>query len=118
MNDSDPTEDLATRSSDFSEAMRWKDFNGASRFISATVKDQFIEKFIEDDSLHVVDSSINKVDIDVDQEHADVEYVMEYYHLPSSRVLKWTWNQQWILTKGKENTWQIDNAPPKLPWED
>jgi hypothetical protein len=117
MNDYDATEDLWSRTSTFCEAMRWKDFQAASHFLTADVKEQFLEQFDEDDMLHIVDSSINKLELAEGLDSAEAEYVLEYYRLPSSRVKKWTWTQQWALIEKNEQTWQIENAPSELPWK-
>lgn len=117
MKDIDPAEDLGTRSDTFSEAMRWKDFEGAARYLTADAKEEFLEQFTEDDKLHIVDSIIKKLEISDELDSADAEYVMEYYRLPSSRVKKWSWTQQWTLIEKEEKTWQIENAPPQLPWK-
>jgi hypothetical protein len=117
MNDNDATEDLWTCTTTFSEAMRWKDFQSASYYLTAEVQDQFLEQFEEDDLLHIVDSSINKLELADELDSAEAVYVMEYYRLPSNRVEKWTWTQQWVFIAEKEPTWQIENAPPELSWE-
>lgn len=117
MNDFDASEDLGTRTSTFSEAMRWKDFQGASRYLTPDAKLLFLEQFTEDDNLHIVDSTINKLELSDELDSAEIEFVLEYYRLPSSKVQKWTWTQEWTLIEKEEQTWQIENAPPELPWK-
>jgi len=105
----------------FSEAMRWSDFQGAAAYVNLRVRGAFMEQFQEDDDLHIVDSSILSIDLGEDKERVDSAYVMEYYRLPSSKIKKWRWQQQWRLIKGKDSdsgTWLIDNEPPPLPWRE
>lgn len=105
----------------FSEAMRWSDFQGAAAYVNLRVRGAFMEQFPEDDDLHIVDSSISSVELGQDEERVDVVYVMEYYHLPSSKIKKWRWTQQWRLIKKNDSdsgAWLIDNEPPPLPWRE
>ena len=85
------------------------------------VRDAFLERFPEDDDLHVVDSSVTSIDVGENLTQVDVIYVMEYYHLPSSQIKKWRWKQNWRLIKNeasKTEAWLIDNEPPPLPWRE
>ncbi len=105
----------------FSESMRWSDFQGAAAYVNLRVRGAFMEQFPEDDDLHIVDSSISSVELGQDEERVDVVYVMEYYHLPSSKIKKWRWTQQWRLIKKNDSdsgAWLIDNEPPPLPWRE
>ena len=105
----------------FSESMRWADFSGAAAFVAPEVRDAFLEQFQEDDDLHIVDSSVSSVGVGQDPKQVEVLYVMEYYRLPSSRIKKWRWKQQWRLIKdeaSKSEIWLIDNKPPPLPWRE
>ncbi len=103
----------------FSESMRWGDYSGAADYVAPSVRDAFLEQFQEDDDLHVVDSSVSKIDVGKDPNRVVAYYVMEYYHLPSSQIKKWRWKQQWRLIvdeESKDEVWLIDNKPPTLPW--
>lgn len=110
---------LPKTSQGFSESMRWKDFQNAALYLQPAVRDLFLEQFKEDEDLHVVDSRILKVDLHADEGWAEAEYMMEYYRLPSSQVKKWRWEQRWSLVQEKvtkPGVWLIEDAPPKLPW--
>jgi len=103
----------------FSESMRWGDYSGAAVYVAPSVRDAFLEQFQEDDDLHVVDSSVSRIDVGKDPNRVVAYYVMEYYHLPSSQIKKWRWKQQWRLIvdeESKDEVWLIDNKPPTLPW--
>lgn len=108
-------------SSGFSESMRWGDYQGAAAYMTPLVRTAFLEQFQEDDDLHIVDSSVSNIDVEKGQKGVDANYVMEYYHLPSSRIKKWRWKQHWRLVKDKKEkseAWLIDNKPPPLPWRE
>ncbi len=104
----------------FSESMRWSDFTTAAGYVDPEVRGEFLEQFSEDDDLRIVESRILSIDMDRQEMQAKAVYSMEYYRLPSSRVKKWRWEQQWRLgetTLTKSGVWLIENGPPKLPWK-
>lgn len=112
---------LPQTSSNFSESMRWSDFHTAAHFLQPHLRENFLQQFREDKDLHVVDSRVVSVELSEGEDRAEAEYVMEYYRLPSSRVKKWSWQQQWVLIPGKmtkPDVWLIENAPPELPWQE
>jgi hypothetical protein len=92
---------LPKTSQGFSESMRWQDFQGAALYLQPEVRDLFLERFKEDEDLHVVDSRILKVDLHASEGWAEAEYMMEYYRLPSSRVKKWRWGTALAAGSGK-----------------
>ena len=103
----------------FSESMRWRDYPNAAGYVHPDVRGAFLMQFQEDEDLHVVDSRISSVDMYQGEGRADAVYVMEYYRLPSSRIKKWRWEQQWRLVQEKvtkPGVWLIENEPPVLPW--
>jgi hypothetical protein len=109
--------DLETTSSRFSEAMRWRDFAGAANFLEPGVRAVFLRQF-QDDNLHVIESRIISVQLAENGESATADYLLEYYLLPSNRIKKWHWQQQWQLpgSKGmKSRYWMIQNDPPAFP---
>lgn len=103
----------------FSEAMRWGDFVGAGNFIQTPFRDEFFLRFPRDDeNIKVVGSRVESVRVGGDQQSAEVDYLLEYYKLPSSRVKKWRWTQHWKHQPGKlteAGIWEIVNAPPGFP---
>ena len=103
----------------FTEAMRWKDWHGAAKFVESQQRAAFLEQFREDPDLHVVESLIQSVHPDRTDGVVEVVYLLEYYRLPSSRVDRWTWTQEWREQPGRfaaETVWLITNPPPPLPW--
>lgn len=108
-------------SSGFSESMRWQDFPGAALYVNPDVRGFFLDQFQEDEDLHIVESQILSIDMTAGKGQADAVYEMEYYRLPSSRIKKWQWQQQWRFVQErmtKPGVWLIDNEPPVLPWKE
>lgn len=107
-------------SSGFSESMRWRDYPGAGVYVHPDVRGAFLDQFQEDADLHVVESRIVSIDMTPGEGRANAVYKMEYYRLPSSRIKKWQWEQQWRLVQEKmtkPGVWLIENEPPTLPWK-
>ncbi|MFO7766158.1 MAG: hypothetical protein R6V33_06980 [Pelovirga sp.] len=105
----------------FTEAMRWKDWYGAAKFVETQQRSAFFEQFKEDPDLHVVESMIQGVQTERADGIVEVIYLLEYYRLPSSRIDRWIWKQEWRRQPGgfgKETVWLISNPPPPLPWNE
>ena len=115
----DPGPGLPALLEQFTEAMRWKDYQGAARHLQPEVQGSFLELFREDEDLMVVDSRILRVDLHGKEGWAEAEYQLEYYYLPSSRIKKWLWTQRWKQAENitKPGIWLIENAPPAVPWK-
>ncbi len=106
----------------FRESMRWKDFPGAAQHLHPDVRKAFLTEFPLDEDLRIVDSLILAIRPDAVLEDqpktAQVEYQFEYYRLPSTRVKKWHWLQDWELIPQEAPTpaiWMIRNPPPPRP---
>lgn len=113
------TANLPKLTEGFSEAMRWKDWYGAATFVEAEQRPAFLAQFKEDPDLFVVDSQIQNIQPGATEGVAEVVYQLEYYRLPSSRIERWTWIQQWQKQPGHfavEAVWLINKPPPLLPW--
>jgi hypothetical protein len=109
---------LADVGEHFSEAMRWQDYVGAGSHLDKAVRGEFLDRFQQDEDLRVVESRIFSVELNPETESAKVDYRMEYYRLPSMRVKKWQWTQEWQLQQKKalkSGVWQIVNSPPEVP---
>jgi len=109
---------LAVGSEHFSEALRWLDFSGAANHLHIDVRGEFLDLFQADDDLKIVESQIVSVELDEASETATIDYRMEYYRLPSMRIKKWQWQQQWRLEQKnaiKSGVWLIVNSPPPVP---
>lgn len=105
----------------FTEAMRWQDWDGAAKYVESQQRSAFFEQFKEDPDLHVVESMIQRVYSDRADGIVKVVYLLEYYRLPSNRIDRWTWKQEWRPQPdrfGKETVWLISNPPPPLPWHE
>ena len=113
-----PGGDLYEQSKHFSEAMRWGDYIGAGRHLQPDVREELLAMFQENEDLRTVSSSVYSIDLEPGANVADVEYRLEYYRLPSMRVKKWIWRQQWKLQRNKgikSDLWLIVNSPPSVP---
>jgi len=109
--------DLDKSSSNFSEAMRWRDYVGAAYFLEVAARDSFLQQF-QDDNLFIVDSRITAITVDESMASASADYLLEYYLLPSNQIKKWHWRQQWQLPEkntDSDSFWRIVNAPPAFP---
>jgi len=115
--DSGPT--LGESSQRFSEAMRWRDYVGAALFIAPPAQQDFYASFPQDDDdLRVVGSRIESIKVNEDGKTAVAVYLLEYYRLPSSRIKKWRWTQEWQQYHEKitkPGIWLIQNPPPPVP---
>ncbi len=103
----------------FSEAMRWQDWHGAAKFVTAEQRSVFLDQFKEDPDLYVVDSEVLHIFPGAAEGTAEVVYQLQYYRLPSSRIERWKWTQKWQRQPGRlvaETLWLISNPPPPFPW--
>lgn len=102
----------------FAEAVRWKDFQGASRFLVADARDTFLAEFPRDKDLHMVDTRFERMSMDAETGFAEAVLVVEYYMLPSPTIKEWRWTQQWRRADADFPTgglWQIQSPPPVFP---
>ncbi len=109
--------DLEQSSSNFSEAMRWRDYVGAAYFLEVAARDNFLQQF-QNDNLFVGDSRITGMTLEESLDSATADYLLEYYLLPSNQIRKWHWRQQWQLPEKKTASasfWRIVNPPPTFP---
>lgn len=101
----------------FSEAMRWQDYTGAVGFLAAEHRAAFLEQFLDSPDLHVVDSQVLGLIYDDQQQQVTATYALDYYLLPSTRIQRWQWRQQWqrqISPSGRKSSWLITNPAPSL----
>lgn len=99
----------------FTEAMRWQDYPGAARFLAAEHREPFLTQFQNDHDLHVVDSQVLSLDYDDQSENVAATFVLDYYRLPSTRIQRWSWTQQWQHQPGgftQKGNWLIINPAP------
>ena len=69
-----PTTDFVLTTNNFCEALRWKDFFGASRYVVPAAQEEFLAQFEEDPDLFVVDSRVKKIDLEKKENGAEVVY--------------------------------------------
>lgn len=108
----------------FVQAVRWQDFQGASKLIAADERDAFLEEFHRDKDLHMVDVQFERVDLNEEAGEAEAVLFVEYYLLPSPSLKEWRWTQQWRRAEiedpeGKDEPklgpWQVASPPPAFP---
>lgn len=114
----DPGQEMPAFGDQFSEAMRWQDYLGAANFMHADVRQAFLDQFQQEEDLRVVESRIVSIDLSAETGSAKADYRLEFYRLPSMRVQKWQWSQEWQPQQQKalkSAVWQIVAPPPPLP---
>lgn len=106
-------------SAHFAEAVRWKDFQGASRFLDADAQTAFLEEFSpHGKDLQMVDTRFERIEMDAEAGTGETVLIVEYYLLPSVTVKEWRWTQQWRRLDGdfpSNGLWQIQTPPPTFP---
>ena len=105
-------------SAHFVQAMRWKDFTGASKFVVEGERDAFLEQFPRNKDLHMVDARYERIALNEEAGEAESILNIEYYLLPSPTIREWRWTQQWSRIDGEFPTgsfWQIQSPPPEFP---
>lgn len=122
--DFDTAPDFEEVSKLFVQAVRWQDFQGASKLITEDERDAFLEEFHRNKDLHMVDVQFERVDVDEEAGEAETVLLIEYYLLPSPTVKEWRWTQQWLRPKiedpegkgePKPGPWQVASPAPSFP---
>jgi len=110
--------DFGKISNHFVESVRWKDFQGAAKFLEEDQREAFLQQFPRNKDLHMVDARFEQVEVNEETGEAETVLFVEYYMLPSVTIKEWRWTQQWQRLSGKfpqEGFWLIQDAPPDFP---
>ena len=110
--------DLTRESRDFTQRLRWGDFQGAARHMADPYRDEFLSLFQGISDLHIVDVRLESVDQPHSELEGEVEMVLEYYQLPSVSVKEFRFRQQWRYEGGSRyhaGLWQIVSPFPPFP---
>ncbi|ALC18145.1 hypothetical protein DSOUD_3428 [Desulfuromonas soudanensis] len=110
--------DLTRESRDFSQRLRWGDFQGAARHLADPYRDDFLALFQGISDLQIVDVRVEKIDQPLSELEGEVEMVLEYYQLPSIRVKEFRFRQLWRYEGGTRyhaGLWQVVSPFPPFP---
>jgi hypothetical protein len=97
---------------DFSQRLRWQDYQGAARHLAAEQRSTFLEKYSGRDDLRFVAVEPISADLGDENRSAKTLTVLQYYRLPSAVVKTFQLRQEWVF---EENSWQIVSPFPELP---
>jgi hypothetical protein len=97
---------------DFSQRLRWQDYQGAARHLAAEQRSTFLEKYSGRDDLRFVAVEPISADLGDENRSAKTLTVLQYYRLPSAVVKTFQLSQEWVF---EENSWQIVSPFPELP---
>lgn len=112
-----PATSLVKVSKQFSERIRWQDFNTAAAFVNVDERKDFLANWKETKDLHVVGTKIDTIEM-VDAETAEVTMTVDYYILPSATVKQIETRQEWLYREGGSfelGTWELVSGMPMLP---
>ena len=112
-----PASNLVKVSKQFSERIRWQDFNTAAAFVAADERKDFLANWKESKDLHVVGTHIDAIEM-VDAETAEVTMTVDYYILPSATVKQIETRQEWKYREGERfelGSWEMVSGMPMLP---
>jgi len=113
------SDDLTPAAFDFAQRLRWKDFNGASRYFDeAAKKHAFVEQFAEMEDLQITDVRVETIDLDESGQRATTRMTLEYFLLPSVSVKTFSFKLDWAYAGLKPNaaeSWFIASPFPPFP---
>jgi len=112
-----PTSMLLKMTENFSERMRWQDFQHAAAYVTAEERESFLAHWRDAEDLHVVGAQVDSIEM-LDPEAARVNMTIEYYLLPSNTVRKLKTEQEWSYLAGeslKAGSWELVSGAPRLP---
>lgn len=115
---SSPSGNFSRASQSYLQSLRWMDFPGAARYMSAQNRDNFIQQFLSLEGLHVVDARLESVVYEDDETRAGTRMVLEYYLLPSVTVKTFRVFQGWSYERKdpySSGTWKITTPFPPFP---
>jgi len=113
-----PVELFPASNDDFAKRLRWLDYSGAAQHMAEAVRNDFLERFTDNEDLRIVDFDIERVEFRDDGRQVIVWHVLEYYRLPSATVkkerirLEWEFREENKLLPG---FWLITSEFPQLP---
>jgi hypothetical protein len=115
-------DDLSKKNADYVLRMKYGKFVGASLHYKQDLREPFLERFEDWDTLKVADFSLARLSSEFDGKTArkTAYYTMEYYLLTDMKLRKQKVKLVWELPpeiKGKSSNWRIVNQFPELEGE-
>lgn len=113
-----PEETFRRASSDFTQRLRWQDYQGAARHFSEPRRDYFLKQFKGQKDLHITEVRLESADYLPDEKRMDSTIMIEYYLLPSVVVKTFRCPLQWDLFPSGEyqpGEWRITSVFPSFP---
>ena len=113
-----PVELFPMGNEDFVRRLRWLDYPGAAQHMVEEVREDFLERFADNEDLRIVDFGTERIEFSADGRQVVVWHTLEYYLLPSATVkkerirLEWEFREENKLFPG---TWLITTEFPQLP---
>lgn len=103
---------LVSSVENFSQRLRWKEMNGAVRYLMPGQEEGFRDLFDGRDTLHFVDVRVERMEMPA-PDRATSWLLIEYYELPSVAVRRQKVELPWVLHKegeGMLGQWKIADA--------
>lgn len=114
-----PTQGFEKASLDFTQRLRWQDYNEAGRyFVGEKHRTAFLNRFSGLEDLHIVDVVVDRAELGPRAGEATTWMTIQYYLLPSPVVKKFHLRLHWRQQAGSElqpGAWRISSAFPPFP---
>ncbi len=99
----------------YNQLVRWRDFDGAAIFLSASVAGEFQERVKAAQNARITDYSIVDVQYDDKAREASAVVTFSYYLITSGLVTKVTDHQKWVyVNEGGAKGWRLKSPLPKF----
>jgi hypothetical protein len=103
---------------DYTERLRWRDYQQVAAYLPEEDRQEFMQRFSEFDTLHIVDVQLESVDFSDEGQRADTTLALEYYLIPSITVKKVRLRQEWSYEGGdryRSGAWKLVGPFPPFP---
>ncbi len=110
--------DFMPAQQDFAERLRWRDFAGAARHLTAEQQDEFRQRLAALEDLHITDFRLESAEFSPAGDRVVTWNAMEYYLLPSMTVKTLRYRQDWIVSGADRlhsGDWLIVTPFPPIP---
>lgn len=113
-----PGKEFTLTSRDFAQRLRWMDVSGTARHMLPEYAEEYRQRFMGREDLHLVDVRFETIEFLEDGRRAEAQVVLEYYLLPSLKVKKFRFTQQWAYLgedRYHPGIWTITSPFPPFP---
>jgi hypothetical protein len=102
---------------DYNRMLRWKEMESAGMlYLNPELRDPFMEtvQSIKKRGVTITEYRILATDYDVEKETAEVMVEFDYYILPSNRIKKLAYKQEWVyrIFSGDQKIWKLKSGLP------